>query len=176
MTLYAFEGMRPTTPADGNYFVAPGAHVIGDVRIGSQASIWFGCTLRGDNEPIILGDGVNVQENCVLHTDMGFPLTLGCNASVGHKAMLHGCTIGEGAVIGMGATVLNGAVIGAGSLVGAGALVAEGKEIPPGVLVLGTPGRVVRKLTEADQKMIAATALHYQERMTRYRSGLTVIE
>ena len=172
MTLYALRGIAPTVPDDGSFFVAPGAHVMGNVTLRKNSSVWFGVVIRGDNEPIILGQGSNIQENSVLHTDEGYPLTIGTNCTIGHKAMLHGCTIEDGALIGMGATVLNGAVIGAGSLVGAGALVAENKVIPPGVLVLGSPGRVVRELTDAHRRNMLGAAQHYQERMREYKEHL----
>ena len=144
--IYALDGLSPDLPADGDYWLAPGAHVIGQVALGSGVSVWFGAVIRGDNEPITVGAGSNIQENAVLHTDWGFPLTVGENCTIGHKAMLHGCSIGDGSLIGMGATVLNGARIGRGCLIGACALVTEGKEIPDGSLVMGTPARVVRLL------------------------------
>jgi len=175
MTLYALGEHRPEVPEDGDYYVAPGCHVIGRCVLKPGSSVWFGSTLRGDNEPITLGTGSNIQENCVLHTDDGFPLTIGENCTVGHKAMLHGCTIEDGALVGMGAIVLNGAVIGAGSLVGAGALVPEGKIIPPGVLVLGSPGKVVRELTEAHLENMRAATQHYQDRSREYKDGLVAL-
>lgn len=171
--IYALDGVAPEIAADA--WVAPDANVIGKVVLGAGASVWFGCTLRGDNEPIVVGTGSNIQENVVCHTDMGFPLTIGANVTVGHKAMLHGCTIEDGALIGMGATVLNGAVIGAGSLIGAGALVTEGKVIPPGSLVMGAPGKVVRALDEAARAKLIESAVHYSENAARYRAGLTPI-
>ena len=175
MTLYALGDRRPVTPEDGDAYVAPDANVIGDCVLGQGSSVWFGATLRGDNEPIVIGPGTNIQENCVLHTDIGFPMTIGQDCTIGHKAMLHGCVIEDGALIGMGAIVLNGAVIGAGSLVGAGALIPEGKVIPPGVLVVGSPGRVLRPIKEADQQLIRTIALHYQERGREYRRGLVAL-
>jgi carbonic anhydrase/acetyltransferase-like protein (isoleucine patch superfamily) len=169
--IYAFEGAEPELDADT--WVAPDANLIGRVVLEAGASVWFGSTLRGDNEEIRVGAGSNVQENCVFHTDMGYPLTVGKNCTIGHKAMLHGCTIGDGSLIGMGATVLNGAVIGAGCLIGAGALIPEGKEIPDGSLVMGMPGKVVRELDEAARTGLLASAAHYQDRMRRFREGLT---
>ena len=145
--IYELDGVTPILADDA--WVAPNANVIGNVTLAEGSSVWFGSTLRGDNEPIVVGARSNVQENCVLHTDMGFPLTVGADVTVGHKAMLHGCTIGDGSLIGMGATVLNGAVIGAGCLIGAGALITEGKVIPDGSLVMGAPGKVVRELDAA---------------------------
>lgn len=173
MTLYSLNGEAPQTPDDGDYWVAPGAHVIGKVVLGSGSSIWFGSTLRGDNEVITIGAGANVQENTVMHTDMGYPLTIGAGCTIGHKAMLHGCILGDNTLIGMGATVLNGARIGKNCLIGAGALITEGKEIPDGALVMGAPGRVVRELDETAIAGLRKSARHYQERMRLFREGLT---
>ena len=170
--LYALDGHSPVPPENGDYWIAPGAHVIGTVMIGEGVSIWFGAVLRGDNEPLVIGEGTNIQENCVLHTDMGYPLTIGAHVTVGHKAMLHGCTIGEGSLIGMGATVLNGAKIGRGCLIGAGALVTEGKEIPDGSLVMGAPGRVVRQLDGAARAKLLDSASGYRQNMMRFKAGL----
>ncbi|RAP43260.1 gamma carbonic anhydrase family protein [Rhodovulum viride] len=175
MTLYSLDGLAPTLPEDGDYWVAPDANVIGKVILGAGASIWFGSTLRGDNEPITVGAGTNIQENTVCHTDMGYPLTIGAGCTIGHKAMLHGCTIGENTLIGMGATVLNGARIGRNCLIGAGALITEGKEIPDNSLVMGAPGKVVRQLDEAAIERLRQSALHYQENARRYRAGLVAI-
>ena len=172
MTLYALDGVAPEVADDT--WIAPDANVIGHVVIEAGASVWFGCTLRGDNEEIRVGRGSNVQENCVMHTDMGYPLTIGAGCTIGHKAMLHGCTIGENSLIGMGATVLNGAVIGKNCLIGAGALVTEGKEIPDGSLVVGAPGKVIRQLDEAAIEGLRRSALHYQQNMRRFRAGLVV--
>lgn len=172
MTLYALGDLNPTLPETGDFWIAPDANLIGQVVVEDAVSVWFGATLRGDNEPIVIGQGSNVQENCVFHTDMGFPLTIGAGCTIGHKAMLHGCTIGENSLIGMGATVLNGAKIGKNCLIGAGALVTEGKEIPDGSLVMGTPGKVVRQLDEAAIQSLRASALHYQENMRRFRDAL----
>ena len=175
MTLYALDGVEPTLPSDGDYWIAPGAHVIGKITIEAGVGIWFGATLRGDNEEIRVGAGTNIQENAVLHTDMGYPLTIGRDCTIGHKAMLHGCTIGDESLIGMGATVLNGAVIGKNCLIGAGALITEGKEIPDGSLVVGSPGKVIRQLDEAAFVGLRASALGYQNNMRRFRSGLVVL-
>lgn len=172
MTLYSLDGHSPQTPEDGDYWVAPDANVVGKVRIGKGASVWFGCTLRGDNELIDIGDGSNVQENTVMHTDMGFPLTIGVNCTIGHKAMLHGCTIGDNSLIGMGATVLNGAKIGKNCLIGANALITENKVIPDGSLVMGSPGKVVRELDAAAIQRLTMSALHYQDNARRFRSSL----
>ena len=171
MTIYALDGITPEL--DEDCWVAPDANVIGRVVLEAGASVWFGATLRGDNEEIRIGAGSNVQENTVMHTDMGFPLTIGAGCTIGHKAMLHGCTIGENSLIGMGATVLNGAKIGKNCLIGAGALVTEGQEIPDGSLVMGSPGKVVRQLDEPAIQALRASALHYQDNMRRFRAGLT---
>ena len=157
---------------DPTAWVAPDANVVGLVRLAAGSSVWFGATLRGDGEPIEIGEGSNLQEQVVCHADPGFPCRVGANVTVGHKAMLHGCTVEDGALIGMGATVLNGAVIGAGSLVGAGALVTEGKVIAPGSLVMGAPGRVVRALDAAAREGLVRSARHYQANAARFRDGL----
>jgi carbonic anhydrase/acetyltransferase-like protein (isoleucine patch superfamily) len=172
MAVYSLEGLSPELPADGAYWIAPSAMVIGKVRLERHASVWFGAVLRGDNELIHLKENVNVQDGAVLHTDMGFPLVLERNASVGHLAMVHGCTIGEGALVGIGATVLNGARIGRGTIIGAHALVPEERETPADCLVLGTPARVVRSLTDADREMLSRIAEHYVDKGRRYRAGL----
>ena len=170
MTLYSFEGQAPVVADDT--WIAPDANVIGRVTIENAASIWFGATLRGDNEWITVGAGSNIQENCVLHTDMGFPLIIGAGCTIGHKAMLHGCVLGENTLIGMGATVLNGAHIGNNCLIGAGALITEGKEIPDGSLVMGTPGRVIRTLDDSAIHSLQASAKGYQDKMRRFRETL----
>ncbi len=170
MTLYSLDGDAPQI--DDTAWVAPGAHVIGKVTLAPGSSVWFGTTIRGDNEPITIGENSNIQENCVLHTDLGFPLNVGDGVTVGHKAMLHGCTIGENSLIGMGATVLNGARIGKNCLIGAGALVTEGKEIPDGSLVVGAPGKVVRQLDDAAIEKLRASALNYRDNARRFRDGL----
>ena len=176
MTLYALDGIQPSLPEDGDYWIAPDANLIGRVIVETGASVWFSATLRGDNEPITIGEGSNIQENCVIHTDMGYPCTVGRDCTIGHKAMLHGCTIKDGSLIGMGATILNGAVIGEGCIIGAGALVAEGKEIPDGSLVMGIPGKVVRQLDETARAGILESAAHYRERMRHFREALRPVE
>ncbi len=173
MTVYTLDGVAPDI-AEG-VFVAPDANVIGKIRLQAGSSVWFGCTLRGDNELIDLGVGSNIQENCVLHTDMGYPLVIGAGCTIGHKAMLHGCTIGENSLIGMGATVLNGAKIGKNCLIGAGALITEGKEIPDGSLVMGAPGKVIRELSEDVIEGLRASARGYQDNARRFFAGLEVI-
>ncbi|MDA5094905.1 gamma carbonic anhydrase family protein [Aliiroseovarius sp. KMU-50] len=168
--IYALDGVAPEISPDA--WVAADANLIGKVRVAAKASIWFGCTLRGDNELIDIGEGTNVQENCVFHTDMGFPLSIGANVTVGHKVLLHGCMIGDGSLIGMNATIMNGAKIGKGCLIGAGALVTEGKEIPDGSMVLGSPGKIVREIDDATKQSLIASALHYQENAARFAKGL----
>ena len=171
--IYALDDIAPQI--DPTAWVAPDANVIGKIVLEAGSSVWFGATLRGDNEEIRLGENSNIQENCVLHTDMGYPLVIGANCTIGHKAMLHGCTIGEGSLIGMGATILNGAKIGRGCLIGAGALVTEGKEIPDGSLVMGAPGKVVRTLDEAAQARLLKSAAGYRANAARFRKGLTPV-
>lgn len=173
MTLYALGDLRPTV-AD-TAWIAPDANVIGNVVLHENTSIWFSATLRGDNEVIEIGAGSNVQENSVFHTDLGYPLTIGRNCTIGHKVMLHGCSIGDGSLIGMGATILNGAKIGKNCLIGAGALITENKEIPDGSLVMGAPGKVVRTLDAAAISHLEASALHYQENARRFRSDLKAL-
>ena len=168
--IYALDGIRPDLHDDT--WVAPDANLIGKVTLGQGVSVWFGATLRGDNERITVGIGSNLQENCVLHTDMGYPLTIGENCTIGHKAILHGCSIGNGTLIGMGAIVLNGAKIGAGCLIGAGALITEGKDIPDFSLVMGAPGRIIRTLDSAARARLVASAAGYQANMRRYSAGM----
>ncbi|MCB6177000.1 gamma carbonic anhydrase family protein [Rhodobacter sp. Har01] len=168
--IYSLDGTAPQI--DPEAWVAPDANVIGDVRLAAGASVWFGATLRGDNEPITVGAETNIQEDCVLHTDMGYPLVIGAFCTIGHKAMLHGCVIGEGSLIGMGATILNGARIGRGCLIGAGALVTEGKEIPDGALVMGAPGKVVRLLDAEAQARLLKSAAGYRANAERFRAGM----
>ncbi len=156
----------------GDYFVASNAVVVGSVVLGNNASIWFNCVVRADNDVIRIGENCNVQDGSILHVDEGVPLTLHRNVSVGHMAMLHGCTIGENSLVGINAIVLNHAVIGANCLIGANALIPEGKEIPDGSLVVGSPGRVVRKLSEAEQQGLVEIATHYVENARRYRESL----
>jgi carbonic anhydrase/acetyltransferase-like protein (isoleucine patch superfamily) len=171
MTLYQLDGHVPDLHEDT--WVAPDANLIGRVVLHAGASVWFGSTLRGDNEQITVGLGSNVQENCVFHTDMGFPLVIGTNCTIGHKVMLHGCIIGDNTLIGMGAIILNGATIGNNCLIGAGALITEGKDIPDGSLVMGSPGKVMRQLDQTAIAGLTDSAVHYQDNMRRYRAGLT---
>ncbi|MGE4371310.1 MAG: gamma carbonic anhydrase family protein [Xanthobacter sp.] len=176
MPIYALDGVEPELPASGNYWIAPTAVLIGKVVLREGASVWFGAVLRGDNEVIELGENTNVQDNSVLHTDMGAPLVMGRNVTVGHKAMLHGCTVGENSLIGMGATVLNGAVIGPNSLVGANALVTENKSFTPGSLIVGSPAKVVRALDEATIRKLTGSAEGYARNAMRYAKGLKRID
>jgi len=173
MTIYAL-GRRHPQIVD-TAWVAPDANIIGDIVILDLASVWFGATLRGDNETITVGQGSNVQENCVLHTDMGYPLVIGTNCTIGHMVTLHGCTIGDNSLIGMGATVLNGAKIGKNCLIGAGALITENKVIPDGSLVMGSPGKVVRPLDDAAIAGLTQSALSYQRNAQRFVQDMVEI-
>ncbi|MEM6304801.1 MAG: gamma carbonic anhydrase family protein [Pseudomonadota bacterium] len=173
MTIYALGDVTPAI--DPSAWVAPDANVIGNVTLGPNVGVWFCATMRGDNEPIVVGAGSNVQENCVFHTDIGYPLTVGEKCTIGHKVMLHGCTIGDNSLIGMGATVLNGAKIGKNCLIGAGALITEKKEIPDGSLVMGAPGRVVRELDAAAIQMLTASAMGYAQNAARFRQDLKAV-
>jgi carbonic anhydrase/acetyltransferase-like protein (isoleucine patch superfamily) len=167
------DGIKPQIAEDT--WIAPDANLIGRIVVEEAASVWFCSTLRGDNETITVGAGSNIQENCVLHTDMGYPLTIGKGCTIGHKVMLHGCTIGDNSLIGMGATVLNGAKIGKNCLIGAGALITEGKEIPDGSLAMGVPGKVVRDLDDVAIEGLRKSALGYQANMRRFRDGLKAL-
>ena len=155
-----------------DFWVAPNAVVIGDVSLKKNASVWFGAVLRGDNDPITLGENSNIQDNSVCHTDDGMPLIIGNNVTVGHKVILHSCTVGDNSLIGMGSTVLNKAKIGNNCLVGANALVTEGKEFPDNSLIVGSPAKVKRELTDMEKKIIELSALHYVENMKRYKKDL----
>jgi carbonic anhydrase/acetyltransferase-like protein (isoleucine patch superfamily) len=172
MPLYELDGHRVVVPASGRFWVAETAVMVGRVVIEEDASVWFGAVVRGDNEPIVIGERANVQDGCVLHTDPGFPLTIGAEATIGHGVVLHGCAIGRGALIGMGAIVLNGARIGEECLVGAGSLIPEGKEVPPRSVVRGSPGKVVREVTERDLAVMRGGVLTYIERWQAYARGL----
>lgn len=176
MTLYALGPHHPQLAEAGRVWIAPGAHVIGQVHLGRDVSIWFGATLRGDNDTIRIGDRCNIQDGAVLHVDPGFPLDLGDDVTVGHRAIVHGCTIGAGTLIGMGATILNGARIGRNCLVGANALVTEGKEFPDNSLIVGAPARVARTLDEAAAARLARTADSYVANGRRYREELLALD
>jgi carbonic anhydrase/acetyltransferase-like protein (isoleucine patch superfamily) len=172
MPIYELDGHSPEFPADGNYWIAETAVLIGKVRLKSFSSIWFGAVLRGDNEWIEIGERSQVQDNATLHTDPGFPMTIGANCVIGHNVMLHGCTVGDNSLIGMSAILLNGSKIGKGSLVGAGALVTEGKEFPDNSLIVGSPARAIRTLDEKAHKMIANGADIYVRRSQSYAKNL----
>jgi len=172
MPIYELDGQAPDLPADGRYWIADNASIIGRVRLKRDASVWFGAVLRGDNEWIEIGERSQVQDNATFHTDPGFPLVIGANCVIGHNVILHGCMIGENSLVGMGAILLNGAKIGKNSLVGAGALVTEGKTFPDNSLIVGAPARVVRNVDETGIKMIAAGADIYVRRWQHYSKGL----
>jgi carbonic anhydrase/acetyltransferase-like protein (isoleucine patch superfamily) len=172
MPIYEIDGTAPDLPADGRYWIAETATLIGRVRLKSQASVWFGSVLRGDNEWIELGTRSQIQDNATLHTDPGFPLTIGADCVIGHNVVLHGCAIGDNSLVGMGAIVLNGAKIGRHCLVGAGALLTEGKEFPDRSLIVGSPARVIRTVDEETMRMIAQGADIYVRRWQQYAKGL----
>ena len=172
MAIYALDGIAPELPGEGSFWIAPDAAVIGKVRLAAMASIWFGAVIRGDNEWITIGENSNVQDGAVLHTDPGFPLTIGRNCTIGHKAILHGCIIGDNSLIGMGATVLNGAKIGKNCLIGANALIPEGKVIPDNSLVVGMPGKVIRELPPEHATNLTRSAEHYAANWKRFAAGL----
>src|ERR1700693_2181585 len=172
MPIYELDGQAPEFPGEGQYYVADTAVLIGRVRLKPEASVWFGAVLRGDNEWIELGERSQIQDNATLHTDPGFPLTIGSNCVVGHKVMLHGCIGGNNSLMGMGAILLNGVKIGKNSLVGAGALITEGKTFPDNSLIVGAPARAIRTLDEAAIKSIAGAADIYVRRFQQYAKGL----
>ncbi len=173
MTIYALDGVAPQI--DPDTWVAPDANLVGQVVLETGASIWFGTTIRADHEEIRIGAGSNVQENCVLHVDPGFALQVGKGCTIGHKVILHGCTIGDNSLVGMGATVMNGARIGRDCMIGAGALITENKVIPDGSLVMGAPGKVVRQLDETTIALLGASATHYQANARRFRDTLKAV-
>jgi carbonic anhydrase/acetyltransferase-like protein (isoleucine patch superfamily) len=172
MTIYRLGERMPKLPTDGSYWVAPGASVIGDVEIGEGVGVWFNATVRGDNEPIMIGARTNIQDGAVLHSDYGAPLSIGVGCTIGHAAIIHGCTIGDNVLVGMGATILNRAVIGADSLIGANALVTEGKQFPPRSLIVGAPAKVVRELTDEEVAGLRASADGYVANWRRFADGL----
>lgn len=176
MPLYAIDGQRPTLPPEGRYWVAPDAHVIGRVDLGEDVGIWFGAVLRGDNDLIRIGARTNIQEGAVLHVDPGFPVTIGEGCTIGHRAIVHGCTIGDNSLVGMGATILNGARIGNNCLVGANALVTEGKVFEDGSLIVGAPAKAVRMLDEAAINGLKLSAAHYVKNWQRFARGLQRID
>lgn len=172
MTLYSLDGKSPILPASGSWWAAPDSAVVGNVRIGDDVGIWFGAVLRGDNELIDIGARSNIQDLCVIHTDPSFPATIGAGCTIGHRAILHGCTIGDNSLVGMGAVILNGARIGKNCLVAAHALVPEGKEIPDGSMVIGVPGKVIRPMTDEEIARNRKSAAHYVENWKRFAAGL----
>ena len=174
MNVYRLDGREPTLPVSGEYWIAPTAVVVGNVILEKNSSVWFGAVLRGDNDPITIGENSNVQDNSVLHTDHGDPLTIGADVTIGHMVMLHGCAVGDGSLIGIGSVVLNGARIGAGCLIGARCLITEGKEIPDRSVVMGSPGKVVRTLTEAEAQGLVAGARHYVANWKRFKAGMEI--
>ncbi|MGQ4273930.1 gamma carbonic anhydrase family protein [Terrihabitans sp. B22-R8] len=171
MAYYALNGTAPKRHEAG-VWIAPDAHVIGRVALGAESSVWFGAVIRGDNDEIVIGDATNIQDGAVLHVDPGFPLTIGENVTIGHRAIVHGCTIGAGSLVGMGATILNGASIGADSLVGANALVTEGKSFPERSLIVGAPAKAIRTLSDDEVAGLRKVAQHYVENGRKYREGL----
>lgn len=176
MPLYELDGVRPTLPETGTVWVAPGAHVIGDVILGDGVGVWFGAVVRGDNTTITIGARTNLQDHVMVHVDPGFPVTIGEGCTVGHRAIIHGCTIGNNTLVGMGAIVLNGARVGDNCLIGAGALVTEGKEIPDGSLVLGAPAKVVRQLDAAAIEGLTRSSETYVRNYQRFAAGLREID
>jgi carbonic anhydrase/acetyltransferase-like protein (isoleucine patch superfamily) len=173
MALYDLDGVAVTLPGEGRCWIAPNAVVLGNVTLEEDASVWFGAVLRGDNEPIRIGQRSNIQDGCVLHTDPGFPLSVGPDCTVGHMVMLHGCTIGRRCLIGIGSIILNGAEIGEDCVIGANTLIPEGKVIPPRSMVVGSPGKVIRTLSEEDVVRFTAGAGRYVANWKRYAKGLT---
>ncbi|MGH6861937.1 MAG: gamma carbonic anhydrase family protein [Phyllobacterium sp.] len=174
MPIFTLDGHAPQFERRESNWIAPDATLIGKIFLGENAGIWFGAVLRGDNEPIHVGRDTNVQEHSIMHTDIGYPLTIGDGCTIGHRALLHGCTIGENTLIGMGAIVLNGARIGKNSLVGAGALVTEGKEFPDNCLIVGSPAKVVRTLDDAAVEKLRGSAAHYVDNARRFMRGLEI--
>ena len=176
MPIYALDGVKPTLPAEGSYWIAPDAAIIGDIRLGEDVGVWFGAVLRGDNEPIVIGARSNIQDLCTLHTDMGSPLTIGEDCTIGHNVTLHGCMIGDGSLIGMGAVVLNGAKIGRGCLVGARALITEHKVYPDYSLIVGAPAKAMKTLDSEAVEALRGSAAHYVQNWRRYAAGLKRID
>ncbi len=176
MSLYEYNGRAPSLPEDGSAWVAPSADLIGDVRLGEGASIWFGVVIRADNTPIIIGPRSNVQEQVAIHSDEGIPCTIGEGVTIGHQAMLHGCTIGNNSLVGMGATILNRAVIPENCIVGAGALVTEGKSFEPGSLIVGVPAKAVRTLDESQIEALRKSAEGYAAKSRAFAQGLRRID
>ena len=175
MAIYHLNKLKPKLP-NGDYWIAENAQVIGDVRLGVDTGIWFGAVLRGDNEPIIVGDKTNIQENSVIHVDEGAKVVIGSGCTIGHKTIIHGCTIGSNSLIGMGSIILNNAIIGNNCLVGAGSLITEGKEFPDGTLIIGSPATIKRNLTDNEIKKIKWSANHYVANFKIFKKGLIKIK
>lgn len=175
MAIYELDGVRPTLPQSGNFWIAPSAEVMGNVILKENASVWYGCVLRGDNDPIIIGENTNVQDLSVIHTDIGAPVTIGANVTIGHRVILHGCELGDDTLIGMGSTILNRVRIGRNCIIGANALIPEGKEIPDNSLVMGAPGKVIKDVSEMQLQVIKMSAHHYVENWQRHKAGMKLI-
>jgi carbonic anhydrase/acetyltransferase-like protein (isoleucine patch superfamily) len=175
MPIYSLDGVQPEIAEGSSTWIAPDAHVMGKVRLGQDSTVWFGAVIRGDNDSITIGVGTNVQDGAVLHADPGFPLLIGDNVTVGHRAIVHGCTIGSGSLIGMGATLLNGVEIGRNCLVGANALLTEGKSFPDGSLIVGAPAKAIRTLSPEQVAQIRQVAEHYVQNGRRFAAGLVKI-
>jgi carbonic anhydrase/acetyltransferase-like protein (isoleucine patch superfamily) len=173
MPLYAMDDAAPQLGQGA--WAAPSADLIGDVRLAARASVWFGAVIRADNTPILIGEDSNIQDGAIGHSDPGFPLSIGARVTVGHQAILHGCTIADDCLVGMGARILNGAVLESECLVGAGALITEGKQFASGSLIVGSPARVVRQLSDAERQALRASAAHYAEKAARYAEALKVL-
>ena len=176
MAMYELDGVSPQVPGSGNFWIAENATVLGDVVLHENASIWFNAVLRGDNDPITIGENSNVQDGSVLHTDVGCPLTIGSDVTIGHMVMLHGCTIGDESLIGIGTTVMNRAVIGKNCIIGAHSLIPEGKVIPDNALVMGAPGKVVKQLSPEQIMLIKGSAQVYVDNWKRFKTGLKRID
>lgn len=176
MATYELDGVRPTLPESGNCWIAPSAEVMGNVILRENASVWYGCVLRGDNDPITIGENTNIQDLSVIHTDIGAPVTIGANVTVGHRVILHGCEIGDDTLIGMGSTILNRVKIGRNCIIGANTLISEGKDIPDNSLVMGAPGKVVKELSSQQVQMIKMSALHYVENWKKHQAKLAKID
>ena len=175
MAIYEMDGVRPELPGSGNFWIAQSAEVMGRVILKENASVWYGCVLRGDNDPITIGENTNIQDLSVIHTDIGAPVTIGANVTVGHRVILHGCEIGDDTLIGMGSTILNRVKIGKNCIIGANALISEGKEIPDNSLVMGAPGKVVKEVSPQQVQMIRMSALHYVENWQKHQAKLKKI-
>ncbi len=173
MPILALDGVSPKLPPIGDFWIAPDAYVIGKVSLGRGVSVWFGSVLRGDNELIEVGDETNIQEHCVFHTDEGIPFKVGRGCTIGHRALLHGCRIGDNCLIGIGATIMNNAVVGDNCLIGAHTLITEGKQIPAGSVVMGSPGKIIRIVSPAEIEGFRVSAHHYVETARRFRTQLS---